>query len=62
MFNRLFALAFLVLVLGSPVAGLMSLINLPQAHAASGQNKAICLAAGVSCGQGYVLLPAIGRF
>lgn len=62
MFSRLFALAFLAAVLGSPVAGLMSLLTFPQAEAAATQNKAICLAAGVSCGQGYVLLPAIGRF
>ncbi|SHM79582.1 hypothetical protein [Roseibium suaedae] len=62
MFNRLIALAFLALVLGGPVAGIMSLVTFPKAHAASSQNKAICLAAGVSCGQGYVLLPAMGRF
>ncbi|WP_153769459.1 sugar transporter [Labrenzia sp. CE80] len=61
MFQRLFAVVFLTAVLGAPFAGLFSLAGVTEASPAVSQQRSMCITAGVGCGSGHILLPAIGR-
>lgn len=61
MFARLFAFAFLAVLLIGPLAALASFAGYPHTSNAATQQKSMCLATGIGCGSGHVLLPAIGR-
>ncbi|MBO6757004.1 MAG: sugar transporter [Roseibium sp.] len=61
MLNRLFALTFILVILGGPVAGVLSFTDSARASSESLKQRSMCLATGVGCGSGHVLLPALGR-
>ncbi|WP_417668067.1 sugar transporter [Roseibium sp.] len=62
MLNRLFAVAFLSAMFLAPIAGVASMAGGNLMSTAESQQKGLCLVAGVGCGAGHVVLPALGRF
>ncbi|WP_417684153.1 sugar transporter [Roseibium sp.] len=62
MLNRLFAVAFVSAIFLAPFAGMASMAGGGISSASQSQQKSLCIVAGVGCGSGHVLLPAIGRF
>ena len=61
MFNRLFALAFLLAVFLAPFASLTGMVGAKLLSPEAAQQKSLCLMTGVGCGSGHVLLPALMR-
>lgn len=61
MFNRLFAAAILIAILGAPIAGLFSFAGQASTTPSIIQQKTMCLTTGISCGAGHVVLPAFRR-
>jgi hypothetical protein len=61
MFARLVSVCFVLAIIAAPFAGLAALASSkPMPFGVSAQ-KSMCMTAGVSCGAGHILLPAMIR-
>jgi len=61
MLSRLFTVLFVLTVFVGPFAGLASFAAGNSMSVQETKQKSMCLATGVGCGSGHILLPALGR-
>lgn len=60
MLNRLFALAFVLAILGLPFVALIGMAGgVSSASGAFSPQKGLCYATGIGCGSGHSVLPAL---